>query len=357
MARAKRGSIQKLGRGRYRVWYYDNTGKRCSEVVHGDERAALACLTAHQDAPPETAPVEAPHGVTVGTFYHDVYHPHLLRRGLAPRTVEGYESQWKRAAPLFGACDMGTLRARDIEERIQALPTAGQQLAVYKIMRQLYGYAYRMEYIDSNPMSRKIERSQRFGYYQRATYNADEARAVLDAVRGYEYELAVLLCLLGGLRRSEALGLLWRDVSTVDGGVVVHVSRTWQRKRGTLGAESPTKTARSARDVIIPAPWSARFDALRGPDDAGVVAEPRPNPDRVTRSWRRWCESHGIRYVSLQGLRATYSTILAGAGVTDAVVSDSMGHAVLQTRYKHYLTRGLDARMGVADALRDVLDG
>ena len=354
LAREKRGSIQKLGRGTYRVWYYDATGKRRSEVVHGGKRDALACLAAHQDAPPE-APTKPSTSLTVERFYIDIYHPHLIQRGLAPRTIEGYESQWKRAKPIFGDCDMSTLRARDIEARIQALPTAGQQQAVYKIMRQLFSYAYRLEYVDANPMTRKIERSKRFDYYRRPTYSPSEARAVLEQATDYIYYRAVVLCLCGGLRRSEALGLLWTDVERVGDGVIVHVSKTWQRKRGTLGAEAPTKTARSARDVIIPAPYCDALDPAEREPMHGVVAEPRPNPDRVTRTWKAYCETHGIRYVSLQGMRATYSTILAGAGVSDAVVSDTMGHSVLSTRYRHYLDASQEARQGVASALRDAI--
>lgn len=354
MSRQKRGSIQKLGRGRYRVWYYDATGRRRSEVVHGSERDAAACLAGHQEAPPETS-TEAEPRLTFEVFYHDVYHPALLRRRLAPRTVEGYESQWRLVRDAVGGWDMRATSTRDIEAFVQGLPTAGKQQAAVKILRQMCRYAYSREYIDSDPTSRRIERSRRVPYYRRDTYTAAEARAVLETARQYIYYKCILLCMLGGLRRSEALGLLWRDLEPVDGGVVVHVSRTWQRRRGTKGAEAPTKTARSARDVVIPEPWSAALDPAGHDPSAGVVCEPRPNPDGVTRSWRAFCDANGLRYVSLQGMRATYSTILAGAGVTDAVVSDSLGHSVLSTRYKHYLMRGIDARRDVANALRDAL--
>lgn len=355
MARAKRGSIQRLGRGRYRVWYYDNAGDRRSEVVHGDERAALACLASHQDAPTETPPVGASHGVTVGAFYDDVYHPALIRRRLAPRTVEGYESQWKLIRDTVGAWPLDGVTARQVEAFVQSLPTAGQQNAAHKILRQLFNYAYRLEYIEHNPMTRHIERSLRMPFYRRDTYTAEEARAVLEAARDFEFAPIIYLCMLGGLRRSEALGLLWSDLERVDGGVMVHVSRTWQRKRGTQGAESPTKTGRSVRKVLIPKPYSEALDPTNHDPAHGVVAEPRPNPDRVTRAWCKYCHDMSIHYVSLQGLRATYSTLLAGAGVSDALVSDSLGHSVLQTRYKHYLNADDASRHKVAEALRNAI--
>ena len=354
MARPKRGSVQKLGRGRFRIWYYDADGKRCSEAFHGTERAAYGRLEELQVEPPEAPTDEEPH-LTLTAFYETVYHPSILKKGLAPRTIEGYESQWNVAKPVFGDCDMDALTARTIEARIQELPTAGKQQAAFKIMRQLYTYAYRLEYVRENPMARKIERSRHFNYYRRDVYSSDEVYAVLEAAAGFEYANAVYLCLLGGLRRSEALGLVWGDLERVDGGVIVHVSRTWQRRRGTLGEEAPTKTGRSVRSVIIPAPWCESLSPEGREPSQGVVAEPRPNPDRVTRAWKRYCDDHDIRYVSLQGLRATYSTLLASAGVSDALVSDSMGHSVLQTRYKHYLNASQDARTHVANALRDVI--
>jgi len=353
MAKPRVGSVQKLGRNHYKVWYYAG-GNRRSKTLHGTEAEAWALLAALTSDDHSTGVSRPSERLLLRDFYDNHYHPYV-KANRAPRTVEGYESQWRLAEPLFGDEDMHTLTARVIEARIQTLPTPGKQEACFKIMRQLFTRAYRRDFIEANPMSKQIER-KRMPYFQRDVYTADELRTIVEAIHGWRFEAAVILCALAGLRRSEACALLWGDVDLADGVALIHVDKTWQRARGGI-SEQPTKTPKSTRTVALAGHAAVRLAELSdgASPSHGVVSEPRPNPDTVTRAWKSFCGERGFRYVSLQGLRATYSTLLSQAGATDAVVSDSMGHAVLSTRYRHYMNRSVDARIALAHDLTALL--
>ena len=71
--------------------------------------------------------------------------------------------------------------------------------------------------IPRNPIERA--RRPRTERYAAPRLNADQARAVLDAVRGDRLEALVTVVLARGLRQGEALGLTWADVD-LDAGVL-----------------------------------------------------------------------------------------------------------------------------------------
>jgi integrase len=87
-----------------------------------------------------------------------------------------------------------------------------------------------------------------------------QARALLDAIRGDRLEAFHLLLLTAGLRRGEALGLSWNDVD-LDGpnGATVHVRHQlqWPGGKVTIVALKSRKAVRS-----IPLP-SVTVDVLR----------------------------------------------------------------------------------------------
>ena len=62
-----------------------------------------------------------------------------------------------------------------------------------------------------------------------AAMGSDDARAVLDAVRGDRIEALVTVTLATGLRQGEALGLRWQDVDLKAGTLTVHTRSSGSR--------------------------------------------------------------------------------------------------------------------------------
>lgn len=82
------------------------------------------------------------------------------------------------------------------------------------------------------------------------TLSPDEARALLSALEGHRFGLALRTALLCGLRLSELLGLRWADIDWANGRLVV--LQTLDSRHDGVVRFKATKTHRSARPVSIP---------------------------------------------------------------------------------------------------------
>ena len=82
------------------------------------------------------------------------------------------------------------------------------------------------------------------------TLSPDQARHLLDTLRGHHNEALYALMLSTGLRRGEALGLLWTDFDRSTG--ILRISRQLKREGGSL-VTTDTKTSLSRRAVNLPA--------------------------------------------------------------------------------------------------------
>ena len=51
-----------------------------------------------------------------------------------------------------------------------------------------------------------------------------------------------------------------------------------------------------------------------------------PRPDTITQRVRRDCQTAGLPYIGIQGLRHTFATLALGAGVSPYVVTAALGH-------------------------------
>jgi integrase len=154
------------------------------------------------------------------------------------------------------------------------------------------------------------------------------------------------------MRRSELVGLRWRDIDFERSAVSV------TRGLVSVGYElklSPGKTPRARRRIdldpttigILKAwkDWQAVEQAAAGADaePGWVVAEPdgRPvHPHSVAQACDRIAAKAGLPQIHLHGLRHTHATLLIKAGVPVKVVSERLGHnttAFTIETYQHVL--------------------
>lgn len=80
------------------------------------------------------------------------------------------------------------------------------------------------------------------------TLTPDQTRQFLGTLKGHRYEALFALLLSTGLRRGEALGLMWTDFDRETG--VIRVARQLKREGRAL-VTTDTKTFRSRRAVIF----------------------------------------------------------------------------------------------------------
>ena len=196
----------------------------------------------------------------------------------------------------------------------------------------------------------------------------DQARALLDVIRGDRLEAFHLLLLTAGLRRGEALGLCWDDLE-LDGpeGATVHVRHQLQWPGGQATIVS-LKSRKAVRSIPLP---SITVEALRtrreqqsveraliGEDNwrAGNLVfnsgEGAPlHRNTIVKQFHVHIRSAGIDRLRPHDLRHTYGSLLMSQGVPLKTISELMGHASIEITADIYL-HSLDVQ--VRDTARSV---
>ena len=172
---------------------------------------------------------------------------------------------------------------------------------------------------------------------------------LLREVQGLPLELPVKLACCLGLRRSEVLGLRWRDVDLQTGLLSV------RRVRTTVGCrvvEKPPKTANSCRTLSIGA-LDGLLELLRGlqtrrardgvpcsPDDYLVLDQTgKPwHPNVMSAALAGLVSERRLPPITFHGLRHTFASMANSARVPRSQISRAMGHSspnITQRIYTH----------------------
>lgn len=163
-------------------------------------------------------------------------------------------------------------------------------------------------------------------------FTAEEAARIVDAFRDCDIEAVVLLMLMGGFRREEALAMDWNRIDFKTG--LATIDRTWHYEDGD-GWFEDTKNPTSRRVVTLDAKTLARLDEIRRADDVvrmGAVCETRPgkrmSPNTCAAKWRAVAQPLlEERYLPMKNLRHTHASLCLEGGVPMEAIAKRLGHA------------------------------
>ena len=172
---------------------------------------------------------------------------------------------------------------------------------------------------------------------------------LLQEVQGHPLELPVRLACHLGLRRSEVLGLRWRDVDLQTGLISVRQVRTTV---GCRVVEKPPKTSDSCRTLSIGA-LGGLLELLRSlqavrlregipcsPDDC-LVLDRNGNPwhpNVMSTALAGFVLARRLPPITFHGLRHTFASMANSARVPMYQISRAMGHSspgITQRIYTH----------------------
>lgn len=166
------------------------------------------------------------------------------------------------------------------------------------------------------------------------------AKAMALAEQGHEGAVAAMMTLLMGMRCTEVISRVVRDLDD----------------NGTLLWIPDSKTTKGKRALRVPFELQRLFQALREgkrPSDLIFGHHERGWP----RLWvKRICREAGVPEVTAHGQRGLHSTLAVEAGVTSRAVADALGHESFTTTARSYAQAGAVDRARQAQVLR-VLDG
>jgi integrase len=214
----------------------------------------------------------------------------------------------------------------------------------------------------------KLTRSPKVPRVEGRTLTPEQARKFLEALHGHPHEALYALMLSTGLRRGEALGLMWKDFDEEKG--VLHIRRQLRRDKSGL-ATVDTKTATSRRAVNL---VETMLDLIRdvrrqqreqkmslGPawmssgfiftTSVGTPVDPR----NLLREFKGICATAGLGDWHVHELRHSAASLMLAQGVKLQVVSNVLGHASIRMTadvYGHVLAPD---RSAAAEAIGSVL--
>lgn len=170
---------------------------------------------------------------------------------------------------------------------------------------------------------------------RREPLTREQQAEVAAAAAGTRAELFTLLCLYAGLRREEALGLLWRDAHLDHAAPHVEVCNVTRFVGGGNAPEHSPKLKSDAAARLVPIP-PILADALRGARGGSrgvfVVASASGGPMSKSAFRKMWDPLPRALpfHVHPHLLRHTYITELCASGMDVKKVQYLAGHATAQ---------------------------
>jgi integrase len=177
----------------------------------------------------------------------------------------------------------------------------------------------------------------------------DNIKALMQEVSGTQFELAIILGALVGLRRSEMCALNVEDIDTVNNKIKINkalVMGSAEKESKIKWYEKTTKTYASTRTLNIDPSIITRIIEL-SPKQGRVITF---SPNTITKGFIRFRNKLGFKF-RLHDLRHYNASVMLALGIPDKYAMQQMGHAtpnMLKNVYQHIMK---DKEREVSDAL------
>jgi integrase len=269
------------------------------------------------------------------------------RQKVASKTFENERSHLRYLAPLFDD-QLDALTPGRIEDWLGALERSflddrpsGRPHTVricFSLLSSILRDAAKHRIIATSPM-KEVQRP-RVPAPTPKFLTLSEARTLVEAcdATGDPRALAVALMVHLGLRRNEALGLIWSDVDLETGALNLSFQLGRDRTGDGALARRPLKTVGSRRRLRLFPELVGRLETTRTrgartlPDDFIIsLGGGRPvDPDAMSRWLSRCGRDVGLR-VSPHRLRHTAATLMLNSGTSIETVGRVLGHSEVRT--------------------------
>ena len=300
---------------------------------------------------------------------------------LRPTSYARMKQLTKRVYPAIGHKRLDKITARDIQKFITDMLTNGRNLnngkplsrktAVHHLsfISDVFSYAVRMGMLCDNPCRRVFVPKQE--QEEKQIYTIEQVKILYENLKSepMKYQAYLLLSIYSGYRRSEMLGLEWKDIDFEHDPI--HVRRTSQYTSEKGIYTDTTKTRKSKRVSKMPASIMnllRQFKADQN-EEARRLGTKWEDYDRLFTKWngapmnpqtpfewlKGYCERIGIPFRNIHSLRHLHASLLIFEGVDVVAVSEDMGHSVVGTTLNLYSHMFQEAKARNCDAISNAL--
>ena len=300
---------------------------------------------------------------------------------LRPTSYERMRQTTQRVYPALGHMKLDKITARHIQAFISDLYVNGKnqrngkplsrKTAVHHLsfISDVFSYAIRMGMLTDNPCRRVYIPKQEQD--EKEIYTLDEVKKLYESLRNepLKYQVYLLLAIYSGYRRSEMLGLEWKDIDFEHN--IIHVRRTSQYTAEKGIYTDTTKTRKSKRVSKMPVSIMNLLRQFKAEQDteAKQLGTKWEDHDRLFTKWngepmnpqtpygwfREFCKHNGFRFCDIHSLRHLHASLLIFEGVDVVAVSADMGHSIVGTTLNLYSHMFQEARTRNCDAITNAL--
>lgn len=224
--------------------------------------------------------------------------------------------------------------------------------------------------IQFNPCDRvRIPRQNRQDRFKGQAYTAEQASKLLEVIHGEVLEPVIMLGLLFGMRRSEALGLRWSDINFKNQTIVISNTMTQMR---TLLIDEHTKSFTSHRMLSVMGDVIGYFKRLKTQQEANkreygdkyhnsdfVCVWPDGRiilPGYVSHNFKKLLAKYDLPEIRFHDLRHTAGSLLLAQGVNIKQIQEFLGHSDVTTMLNIYTHTDENAKKETAAAMGKVLN-
>lgn len=299
----------------------------------------------------------------------------MKRKTIRQDSYESYQCNYSvHIKPYFEPkkLRLGDVTPRVIQQYVRCKEEEGQsRKSIRKHMVVLNGVfkeAVAMGELTFNPCANITVRSRSEDEFEGTAYEISTAKKLLEAVRDDPVEPAVYLGLYLGLRRSEVVGLRWKDVDMENG--IVHIRNTVVRF-ATISELEKTKSKASKRDLFMPSALKKFLQSVWDKQEADRELTGRKysdsehicqwpdgtafQPEYVSRRFEKVLKNNNLPHIRFHDLRHTAGSILVNQGHTIKQVQEFLGHEKASTTLDIYTHVSMEGKRNTAQVMDSLL--
>ena len=299
------------------------------------------------------------------------------KNALRSTTYERMLQLTHRVYPAIGHLRIDKITARHLQSFVNSLAKeganekTGKPLApitlrhILSFISDVFSYAVRMDLVADNPC-RKVT-IPKGEVKEKPIYSQEEMAQLLTAINGEptKYRAFFFLIAYSGFRRSEMLGLEWKDIDFENDIISVKRTSNYTSERGIY--TDTTKTKRSKRVLKI-SPYIMNIlkelkdeqdeEALRlgdkwvESDRLFVKWDGSPMNNQTPYGWlKEFCEKNDMPFYGIHSFRHFAASALISSGLDVVTVSSALGHCNSGTTLNVYAHMFQTAQARVAQAM------
>lgn len=265
-------------------------------------------------------------------------------------TLTDYTSKVKNyiIKPL-GHMYVANVTADDV--KLALVPAAKKSASVYRTVNMLikciFNSAEESNIISQNP-TKRLSAKGSVPAKERAALTDDQAKLLLETIKGLPPYVFVMIGLYAGLRREEILGLKWDCVFLDEEVPYLSVQRAWHTEHNRPVILDQLKTNAARRDIPLPDCLAECLrEAKENSKSEFVVSNSDGDPLSYTQFKRVWAyietrttkERSYVRYVNGQKIKHTVTPVLGQKAAHNGNVVYSLDFQVTPHQLRHtYIT-------------------